>query len=550
MSKDENQKFINSLVLQLKEDTTYLSIKGWKEPNKMLYYDNGVFIEGGEEHVFNVLREKSDNISTAAMVEARKLLIAETPCDMNELDNDINYLACENGMINLMTGELEDFDPKYKATIRIPVIFDKNAICPVIDKYLNEVVYSEDVPVLEEIAGYCLYRSNKSFKRIFLLQGDNNSSKSTYQDLLMLMIGGKNKEKNITPVTIQELSNPNLKYNCALLYKKMLNSCSEIPTTPIKDTGKLKQLAHGDLFNGEVKFGNFVQFENYAKQVYASNHCIQIPDDELDKFIMTLKFVPFPHTFPHDVTFPATISTPEALSRFLNLALKGLQRLMANKEFSNHKTKEENLKMYSNLGDSVSQFAKDRIEKGGVDVFAIKDDILVEYGKYCIEKKLIPIPKHVFWAKLKVSVGYSRENDYKPFNKKLNKQTPAIRGIELLLEDKEEDTPKKETKNQDPKKEDPHPEIEVIPTIAEDYRPEDVDPRTPQEIERDEQLLKDHEEYLEKQAENKSPEDIAYEEHMWKLKKEQDEADEKQHEEALKTWKILNPEIEIPEPEE
>ncbi len=507
MEKENSKEIINAMVIQLKQDTNYLSITGWKEGTKMFYYDKGIFHRFGEEHINEVLRSFPMSTTHAQWVEARRMLIAETPCAFEDLDKDIYHLACENGMINLMTGGLEEFDPKYKATIKIPIKYDPTATCPKIDKFLSEVVHPENVPLLEEIVGYCLLRSSR-FKAIFFPFGDTDSGKSTYVELLENFLG----KENVSSQTIQALGNPMLKFNDVRLLGKMINTCAEIPVQPIKETGKLKALSSGDSIEGEEKFGNFIRFNNYAKLIFASNHGIQFPEEEVEFMMSRMKFILFPNHFEKNETFFPTLITSEELSGLLNKALIALRRLIKNKEFSNHKTIEENLAIYYDMGDTVSKFVHERIEKNVMDGWVAKTEIKAAYDEFCVVNKLRSVKMGSFWEKFKVALGFKQDNDFSPTVK--GKQIKAIWGISMKSP---EDIKKDEIKKIETKK-------EVIPKQEEIKTAPVVVP-----VEEIKDVIDDWEEFM-------TPQEKQFIEDMRKEKEKLDELEEASDEEAKKNY--------------
>ena len=64
----------------------------------------------------------------------------------------------ENGLLDVQTFELKEHTPDFYALSKLPVRFDPAADCPAIKKFLSEVLYPEDIPFMQEWAGYHLWR--------------------------------------------------------------------------------------------------------------------------------------------------------------------------------------------------------------------------------------------------------------------------------------------------------------------------------------------------------------------------------------------------------
>lgn len=429
-TKQEGKEFINSMVDSLRAQTHYISIQEWDK--KSIYrYENGIFIRDGDTKIKELLRDFSRSIMPETMNTITKLLQAETYDSYKNLDKDINHIVTNNNVINIITGEAKELSPKYKSTFRIPVNYDPNAKCPKFDKFLSEIVYPEDIPVVEEMFGYCLYKTNV-YKKIFYLFGTNDCGKSTLLDLLKCFLGGN---EVVSAESIQDLGNPMKQYAVASLFGKLANICGEAPTTPVKETGLIKSLSYGDLIEGNEKFGNKTRFVNYAKLIFASNHMIIFPEVEEFEMMSRMKFILFPNSIPlekQDKTLLSKLTSPEELSGILNLAIKGLQRMIKNGEMSNYKTKEENLEFYYSFGSSVRKFVNEKIERSAIGDIT-QPDLYVGYTEFCKKQKLPVLSNKKFFEEFKLVIGFNE--DMKCYRKINGQSTKAINGIIWKFED-------------------------------------------------------------------------------------------------------------------
>ena len=101
-----------------------------------------------------------------------------------------NYIAFNNGIYNLDTDTLEDFDPDIIVKNKIPHDYNTEAYNETMDTVLNNISCQDQSirDLLEEMAGYCLYRRNE-LRKSFILIGDKANGKSTYLDCIGTMIG-------------------------------------------------------------------------------------------------------------------------------------------------------------------------------------------------------------------------------------------------------------------------------------------------------------------------------------------------------------------------
>ncbi|MEM3379048.1 MAG: hypothetical protein QXV09_03285 [Candidatus Bathyarchaeia archaeon] len=72
-----------------------------------------------------------------------------------------HLIPLENGVLDISKDpcELKPHSPKYMFFNKIPVKYNPQAECPAIKKFMREITNSEeDVTILEEVVGFCLYR--------------------------------------------------------------------------------------------------------------------------------------------------------------------------------------------------------------------------------------------------------------------------------------------------------------------------------------------------------------------------------------------------------
>ena len=93
----------------------------------------------------------------------------------------------------------------------------------------------------------------------------------------------------------------------------------------------------GDIMTIEEKYQKPQQMVNYFKQLFSAN-VLPKPLNETCGFFSRLIMVDFPNRFEGDKDLLQKLYTPEELSGLLNLAIKGLQRVLKNRGFSYSKS--------------------------------------------------------------------------------------------------------------------------------------------------------------------------------------------------------------------
>lgn len=359
----------------------FLSILG--EKNDEVYnYEDGIYVQKGvaviKEETEQILEETSSTVSTNEIINKIKRM---TRIDREEFDKTPKNLIClNNGIYNIKTDEFIQHSAKHKFLAKIKTNFVKDATCPNIMKVLKELVDNDTLLVLQELAGYCLLRSNK-YKKAFIIEGPGDSGKTTFLKLLEAMIG----INNIAVSSLQYLCDD--KNGTATLYGKLCNFYDDLSFTSIRNPGKLKLLTGNFYVPAEKKYHDQFQFLNDATLCFT---CNKIPDVKnadgayYGRFILCL----FHNIIPkekqdRDLLDKLLCEMPG----FLNWALEGLKRLEQQNKFS-YKWTDEDVKEYMHKScSSIASFVqKCLIESNGN--YLTRDQLYTAYVDFCQENSI------------------------------------------------------------------------------------------------------------------------------------------------------------------
>jgi putative DNA primase/helicase len=391
--------------------------------DEILVYDAvcGVYREKGE----SIIREAIEEILTEyGMAEqATKYNVSEvighirrrTYIDRTELNRNRNLVNVQNGLLNLtkvLRGEpdpLETHTSQNLYTIQFPVKYDPKATCPRISKFLHEVVAEEDVPLIEEIFGWCLILDYR-FQKGILFVGEGWNGKSTLLNLIKEFLGSE----NCSAQSLQAVCSD--RFALAELYGKLANVCADLSRATISDVGKFKQLTGGDTVPAQRKFGAPFTFVSFAKLLFSANTPPPIYDDTVAMW-RRIMIINFPNQFLGDKDVKGLIyklTTQSELSGLLNLALAGLRRLMQQQDFSYSRSLDETREDYVKRSNPLQAFVEECCILGmedatvdGTHVFmneppAIpKEELYQHYLAYCRGNKLTPEGKKSFGRHLK-----------------------------------------------------------------------------------------------------------------------------------------------------
>ena len=179
-----------------------------------------------------------------------------------------NFIPLTNGVYDIISKKLLPHDPSYRFKYKFPIIYNKDATCPKIATFFQQVLTDEQQLVLEEWIGYYFYR-NYQFKKALIMVGEGDTGKTTLLEVIDFLLG----KDNVSSVNLHKMTAD--KFAAAHLYEKHGNIVDELSAKDITDTGNFKMATGGGSISGEYKFGNQFSFVNFSKFTFA---CNKIPD--------------------------------------------------------------------------------------------------------------------------------------------------------------------------------------------------------------------------------------------------------------------------------
>lgn len=347
--------------------------------NQEIIQYNGSYYEGkAVYHIESRINHYCDNLTTNRIKsETLGFIKSNGYVDRDALEQSLNLLNFKNGIIDISTGELIPHDPKYTFQFEIPVDYVPGADCPAWKKFIEDVLYQQDIPFIQEVCGYLLHR-RYTWALLVILLGHGRNGKTTFLNVLSELLG----EKNTEHIPLQTIAHE--RFAKAKLYQKHANLCSEIGAHEIKDTGTLKQVTGEDMIFARELYQSGFSFRNYAKLIFSCNLLPEIGDKTL-AMNERLAVVEFPNTFERgspecDPNIFDKLITPQELSGILNWMIDGLRRLLENKKFSPYrnfenvaeylKVSQDPVKMFVDryiVFDSESQIQKETVYKKYLD---------------------------------------------------------------------------------------------------------------------------------------------------------------------------------------
>jgi len=303
-----------------------------------------------------------------------------TPED--DFDKPKNWVCLQNGVLDVLTGDFVPHTPKFLTRSSLPVFYDPNADFPLIQAFLSEILDPKDIPLIQELAGYCLWKEYP-LQKAFMFLGEGANGKSTLLGIFEAFLG----RENISTVSLQDLAEN--KFAAAQLVNKMANIYPDLPSKALKHTGMFKVLTGGDSVMVERKFKDGFTYRNHAKLVFSCNKLPEAQDDT-DAFYRRWLFVNFPNQFTGekaDKNKLKKLTTQEELSGFLNWALEGLKRLREKQCFTDEGSTEEMRKVYIKMSSPIGAFVDEWLVFDPL-AYITKEDMYEGLVTYCKENQL------------------------------------------------------------------------------------------------------------------------------------------------------------------
>lgn len=375
-----------------------------KKRGEHLYSFNGAYFEKGEANIRRACVRYFDSISEHQKKEVISSIKDRlAPAELMPSDD---FVCFKNGVLNLSTWELEDFNSQVILFNQIPHNYNPNTYNATVDKAMDDWCCgnTELRAVIEEIIGYGLVANTKAQKSFFF-HGAKNNGKSTFLEWLGDFYGSS----NIMNFDLQKM---NARFNSQYLENTLVNICNDISKSGLSndEQSTFKQIVTGDRTYGEAKGGATGFFKPYVKLIFSCNTMPSIKDEngEIARRIMV---IPFHADFSEctNVNLEDALRTESAFEYLANIALQGLKRLMSSApiqyRFTHSKlVEEETEKEFTHL-DTIKEFIKKTTLEPDYLLEKSKTAVYMDYKEFCKELEKIPAPKNSFSSEFMAKLG-------------------------------------------------------------------------------------------------------------------------------------------------
>ena len=246
------------------------------------YYDNFYRFNGTYYKPVNEIElermihfEVSKNIPRAGRKEIIDFLKIKTQVSLEDFNKDWHKIACKNGILNLVTGEVEPPNKSDINTIYIPWEYNADPLySPRIDQFMKDLCGGDAIKMsfLYQIAGYCLLKKN-IFEKFIIAKGEGGTGKSTYTNLLHKLVGG---DTNCSHIGLADFDKD---YYLASTVGKLLNIDDDVVDgKTLENTGRFKSIISGNIISVRQIYREVMDFTPYITCVFSCNKLPRIMD--------------------------------------------------------------------------------------------------------------------------------------------------------------------------------------------------------------------------------------------------------------------------------
>lgn len=411
----------------------------WYDPGK------GIYRPGGEEYVSSQVRrlvggvfsstdisEVVDTVEDYALKSARWFNVPD------------NHLVVENGILDVVTGELYPHTPDEPHKTCIDVAWPDDpqaATCESIDEFFHSLVDGSDVNTLYRLIAHTLYKGYPSSKAA-MLAGDGANGKSTFLAFVRRFLHpgrdispGEDVHRNVSSRSLQEIANDD--WAASDLSGTLANIDSDMDDNAVNRTNTFKKATGGkDTLNANQKYKEVYKFVNHATLMFAVNS-VPMSEDDTDAFWRRWIYINFPNVFREgsaeyidEDELLDRITTDGELSGLLVRCVEELQRWDETDVFYPDIPGEEIVREeMKKASDSVYAFANDcLVDADDSDEMVPKEVLRAGYSKYCQAENVPTVAPSVFGKRIlnmsdiTVEEGRSRQTEF-------NGTTPVYRGV-------------------------------------------------------------------------------------------------------------------------
>ena len=309
------------------------------------------------------------------------------PVSHTVFDRNTDLFNCQNGTLNLTTGEFRPHDPADFLTMMSGITYDPDATCPRWEQFISEVMCNDaDLALyLQKALGYAL-TGDTSLECLFILYGaTSRNGKGTTMETFLKIMGDYGKTSNPEMLSTKfgntNASGPS--EEIARLAGVRFVNISEPEKKITFNAALVKRMTGNDTLNARFLHENSFDFRPNFKIFINTNYKPSVSDMTLF-YSNRLKLIPFKRHFEEheqDKGLKAFFASPESQSAIFNWCYQGY-KLFKKHGLDDPAAVTEATKEYQDESDRIGQFVDAWLEEG--EAYEERTSAVYRlYGQWC-----------------------------------------------------------------------------------------------------------------------------------------------------------------------
>jgi len=299
------------------------------DKSKSLYsYDDHYYKRMEKQDIERYIYNLHNDITLNELSEVYKKTELEAPFKQEQL----NYIALNNGMFNLDTLTLEPHDKDKITTIRMDIDYNDDYIKETpIEKYLMEQVQNDTCWYwnIAEFLGQALYRKENILQKALVIRGNRNNGKSKFLQILTHFFGVDN-------VSSLDLKKFEERFSLSDIVDKIVNIGDDISNQFIPESSNIKKVITSEMLPVEKKGQDLFNYKPRAICIFSCNDMPKFSDDT-GAIKRRFHFIEFNNSYSVeagniDPFIVNKMTTKENMTALFNIAVAGLKRILINND--------------------------------------------------------------------------------------------------------------------------------------------------------------------------------------------------------------------------
>ena len=325
--------------------------------NSLLYdYENGVYNPFDESRITEYLTTMRPKLNGNFEKEVLRHLKGITRREQPEDDGTINV---RNGILTFGEGvfTLNHHSPEHISFRQFNALYDPRAK----DDLLQTTLFqwfnddSSQIELFKQMVGY-LMMNHVKYQKVFFFVGLPSTGKSTLLKLITAFCG----EENVSAIQFEDMKQT---HSLAGIVNKTANIFSDVKRGRVFASEVFKMLADGSPIQINPKYKQPYTYCYTGKLIFGMNSFPDFSHDfeGIERRVIVFEFnrVFNLESEGFDPDLLDKLTTDNALSALLNMALDGYKSLIDNKGFMTTKASERGLRRFVTENDSVAQWLEE-----------------------------------------------------------------------------------------------------------------------------------------------------------------------------------------------